>query len=108
MLHVVSIGDYSDSYDSSEEEEEDESSPKEKILTTSRGFQDFRVKSLKAAHVGRKVISIAEQGQLFFNHDHCVSSEDLKWSADNYRDARSEDSPSQDMCVHWGEAPEWC
>ena len=56
------VGDYSgESYGSSEEE--DDISPREKILINSRGFTDFRVKSLKQANLGRKVISIAEQGQ---------------------------------------------
>ncbi len=42
---------------------EDETSPCDKVLTSRKGFSDFRVKSLKHSSIGRKVIGIAEQGE---------------------------------------------
>lgn len=59
----VGDGEYSGSYEGSSDEDA-ETSPRNKILTTSKGFNDFRIKSLKLANLGRKVISIAEQGKL--------------------------------------------
>ena len=58
-MHSHTLGEYSDSYGSSEDEE---SSPREKVLKNSKGFKDFRVKTLKTAAIGRKAIEIAEQG----------------------------------------------
>ncbi len=52
-------GDYSDEEGSSDEEER---SPRDQLLCNSSGFKDFRVKSMKAAHIGRKEIELALQG----------------------------------------------
>lgn len=50
--------DYSDDDGSSDE---DETSPRERVLSNSKGFSDFRVKSMKSAHIGRKEIELALQ-----------------------------------------------
>ena len=56
-----STGDFSGS-SSSEEEEEDDTSPREKVLKSTKGQKDFRVKDIKIAPFGRKEIEMAEQG----------------------------------------------
>ena len=56
-------GEFSDSYSSDEDMAPSKSLVlRERVLTTSKGFRDFRVKSLKGAALGRKMINIAEQG----------------------------------------------
>lgn len=59
MCVCVCVADYSGS-----SSDEDEVSPCNKVMSNRKGVSDFRVKSLKHGHIGRKVISIAEQGQL--------------------------------------------
>jgi hypothetical protein len=57
---VFFVADYSESFGSSEE---DETSPCDKVLTNRKGWCDFRIRSLKHANIGRKVIGIAEHGE---------------------------------------------
>lgn len=59
QFFLLCVADYSGSYGSSED---DDTSPCDKVLTNRKGQTDFRVKSLKHANIGRKVIGIAEQG----------------------------------------------
>ena len=59
----MSLGEFSDSFSSDEDVRP--SNPlvlRERVLTNSKGLRDFRVKSLKGASFGRKMIGIAEQG----------------------------------------------
>ena len=55
-------GEFTDSYSSEDDDRTSPVSLRDRILANSKGFQDFRVKSLKAVSFGRKMINIAEQG----------------------------------------------
>jgi len=57
------LGEFSDSFSSDEDLRPSNSLIlRDRVLTNAKGFRDFRVKSLKGAAFGRKMISIAEQG----------------------------------------------